>query len=65
MTDKEKLIALLTEWGVGFRESEGTDGGSDITLRADRDEKVNGYCDFYANFVFDAQGKFDCVGIYE
>lgn len=59
MTDREKLIALLTEFGVGFTEGEGSifcESGS---------SKVEGYIGFYTSFQFDSTGNFIGMGAYE
>ena len=59
MTDKEKVIALLTELGVGFREKDG-----DIECHEGM-KKVGGYANFYVNFTFNDDGSFVELGAYE
>ena len=53
MTDKEKLEALLTEFGVMFNGTE-----ESVTIE-------QGYPGFYTQFDFDDNGKFEHVGAYE
>lgn len=52
MTDKEKLEALLTEFGVPFNDTE-----ESVTIE-------QGYVGFYTQFDFDDNGKFQHVGAY-
>lgn len=59
MSDKEKLIALLIEFGVGFQ-----DGGNVVTCRQGM-AKVDGYGDFYTTFTFDDEGRFIDIGARE
>lgn len=60
MTDKDKLKALLTVFGVGFTEN----GDGDITCEHG-DDKVGGYVCFYVDFEFDKNGKFVTMGAWE
>lgn len=53
MTDKEKLEALLKDFGVEFTSEKDT-----ILIEA-------GYPGFYTEFGFTAEGKFEHVGAYE
>ena len=59
MTDKEKLVTLLTEFGVGFREV-----GGDI-MCCQGDAGIDGYSSFFTNFEFDDAGKFTQMGAWE
>lgn len=59
MTDKEKLIALLTEFGVEIEIR------SDHIICRDGAAKVEGYCMFFTDFEFDANGKFVKMGAWE
>ena len=59
MNDKEKLKALLTEFGVVFEEKD-----NNIVCR-DGAEKVGGYLGFFTEFEFDAEGKFISIGAWE
>lgn len=71
MTDKEKLIALLTEFGVGFQEERRdkdmiADGWSEQAVLCEQGmSKVGGYSGFLVDFGFDADGKFVEMGAYE
>ena len=53
-TDKDKLVALLEEFGI---ESTETEAGSIMC--------EGGYCGFYTLFEFDDEGKFEDMGAYE
>jgi hypothetical protein len=59
MTDKEKLIALLEEFGIGFEAGDGC-----VTLEEGM-EKVSGFARFFTKFQFDENGKFIEVGAWE
>ena len=59
MNDKQKLIAILNEFGIGFQ-----DDGLIITC-ADGMSKVKGYFMFFTDFEFDADGKFKHMGAWE
>ena len=75
MTDKEKLVALLTEFGVGFKEIDIDDqdcviaGATQVTKTAvvceEGKPKIKGYFDFHTSFEFDRQGGFICMGAWE
>lgn len=59
MTDKEKLIALLTEFGVGMEVA-------DTYVECESGStKVGGYMCFYTLFEFDEQGAFITMGAWE
>jgi hypothetical protein len=62
-TDKQKLIDLLNDFGIKFREESRT-----ITINVDRDSKdskVSGYSGFFTEFEFDKNGKFEDMGVWE
>ena len=70
MTDREKLIALFTELGIGFEYEEQTDWykstesrGSLVCLEGRA--KIDGYGMFFADFQFDENGKFIKMGVWE
>jgi len=61
MTDKEKLVQLLQEFGVGCREKpEGIKVGG-----YNKYKKVSGYSGFYTLFEFDKVGNFVRMGAWE
>lgn len=62
LTDKEKLVALLTEFGVEFVDRPYTD--NEIGCRQGA-EKVTGYSGFETLFRFDETGKFIEIALYE
>lgn len=59
-TDKEKLIELLTEFGVGFELEE-----NNRVVCTQGKDKVDGYHLFYTTFDFDKDGKFTEMGAWE
>jgi hypothetical protein len=67
MTDKDKLIALLREFGINASvESDfGRCHNSDNVLLEAGQGGVDGYNGFYAEFKFDDSGKFVEVGVWE
>ena len=60
MTDKEKLVKLFEEFGIGFTETD--DGGIHCTQG---DAKISGYCGFSTEFTFTKDGSFVEMGAYE
>lgn len=70
MTDQEKLVALLREWGVPFsaRRLEYKNRTiNEVKISADdqASPRIEGYFSFYTVFEFDGDGKFNLVGIWE
>lgn len=68
MTDKEKLIALLNEWGVPFSQHVVVDPdspGQIVGVGREGSDKVSGYSGFFTDFEFDLEGKFQCMGAWE
>lgn len=61
MTDKEKLTALLTEFGVEWREKEDGIKCGGYKQYA----KVTGYSGFYTLFQFDDNDNFVQMGVWE
>lgn len=65
MTDIEKLKAVFTEIGVGFREIPGH-GAGEVMLRCQANMPGNtGYRDSIAEFEFLPDGKFKQFGLWE
>lgn len=64
MTDKDKVIALLVDLGVGFEE-EVCEDCIRVECRAGEHSKVEGTCSGLAVFAFDMQGKFCVLGVGE
>jgi hypothetical protein len=60
MTDKEKLVKLLREFGVGFDDSCKTE-----IVCEQGEEKVEGYCGFHTAFKFHEDGSFEHMGAWE
>jgi hypothetical protein len=56
MSDKEKLISLFDEFGIGWSAEL-----NDIVCEQGNN-KVEGYAGFFTYFQFDADGKFICMG---
>jgi hypothetical protein len=66
MTDKEKLAALFTEFGIGFFDHETKIEIDVMPDSNDRESlKVKGYSGFATEFNFDENGKFIDVYIWE
>lgn len=59
MTDKEKLIKVFTDCGIGV-EDRGT-----IVICGENQKGVRGYTGFYTKFEFDDDGSFKEMGAYE
>jgi len=62
VSDKERLLALLKDFGV--TPTSPSDDESIVSLEAGAGE-VRGYPFFVCNFTFDAEGKFMYVGVWE
>lgn len=67
MTDRDKLVSLLDEWGVPYTEDKRV-----IILEADSQYqdlvgrgKIRGYGGFVTHFTFDENGGLLHVGIWE
>lgn len=58
-TDKERLLALLSDFGISFTQGDG------VTIEAKVGDKVKGYTGFCADFMFTPDGEFVEVGIWE
>jgi hypothetical protein len=61
MTDKDKFLGLLDEFGI-TPSSESSDG--EVVLEAHQG-RVDGYTGFICRWAFDPDGKFVNVGIWE
>lgn len=64
MTDIKKLIALFTEFGIGFTTGT-THEGYDLITCEEGSAKIDGYSGFVATFEFDENGKFKVMGVGE
>lgn len=62
MTDKEKLIALLTEFGVDFEQTRKV---ADDLSSPGKSIKVEGHLGFYTLYEFNNDGSFKEMGAYE
>lgn len=63
MTDRSKLIALFTEFGIGFTVRTAETGS---TVRCEESHpKISGCVDFYTDFTFDKNGTFIEMGAWE
>jgi len=60
MTDRERLIELLTSWGVGYYVI-----GNCVRCEQGTHARVGGYLGFLTEFDFDSNGKFVEMGAYE
>lgn len=57
MTDKERFIALMADFGVGFTE-EVSETETSLIMEAHFSSKVWGYAGFQCWHMFDEHGKF-------
>ena len=67
MTDKEKLIALFNDWGVGYELEDGSEmfpGGPHVICKESK-AKISGYSMFCTVFEFDETGQFIKMGAWE
>jgi len=60
-TDKEKVMALFTELGIGFKQ----DKTSNCLNCESGDPKIGGYSNFQTQFEFDDTGKFMSMNLWE
>lgn len=67
MTDREKLLALLNEWGVPYLEEHSgcVLVGNYAPGMPVNPEKIDGYSGFYTSFDFDTEGQFLKMGAWE
>ncbi len=69
MTDLEKVVNMFESLGVPMTLDNEENGCTLITLTDSCDDfgegKVRGYSGFYTYYAFDAEGKFEFIGIYE
>jgi hypothetical protein len=61
-TDMEKLTALFTEFGIGFKPNDLTENS---IVCEKGDAKIGGYNGFTAQFDFDENGKFKEMSVWE
>lgn len=61
-SDREKVVALFTELGIGFKPNE--HDANSITC-TEGDAKIGGYRGFYTNFKFDEAGRFIEMEVWE
>jgi hypothetical protein len=59
MTDRDKLVAVLVDFGIGH------DVGRNDVVMVEGNCKVIGYSSFFARFEFDEDGNFEHVGLWE
>lgn len=64
MSDIERLMALFTEFEIGFT-TELDHDGTDIIRCEEGGSRVDGYPYFYTDFRFDENGKFVVMGAWE
>ena len=64
MTDRDRLLALLEDWGVKPSVSHITGGDSHVELTAHYGG-VTGYDGFVCSFHFDKTGKYLAVDVWE
>ena len=67
MSDKDRLTALLRDFGVGFREEETESKGEKIIQVTCEQgaSRVGGYGGFVTAFEFDRDGTFKSMGAWE
>ncbi|MCW2725872.1 MAG: hypothetical protein JWN35_2793 [Frankiales bacterium] len=66
MTQRERLLALLAEFGITPAPVEDFEmrDPHDVVVAA-KHGGVEGYSGFECVFTFDAEGRFVCVGVWE
>lgn len=69
LTDKQKMLKLLTEFGVKFTEASDVADETKIVLTVERDNyditKIIGYSNFSTDINFNLDGSFKNIGIWE
>lgn len=69
LTDKGKFMELMADFGLNLAEKPcDCDGAvSEIVIdeMENENDKFNGYSGFYARFLFDKEGKFIKMGVFE
>lgn len=65
MTDKEKLLALLAEFGVEPVIDSTNYTPASVVLEGGTKGLVRGYSGFFCEFEFSENGKFQRVGVWE
>jgi hypothetical protein len=66
LTDKEKFITLMNEFGVGASTPDYEKEGQTIIMLEEGNAKINGYSSFFTHFCFnEATGEFIEVSIWE
>lgn len=63
-TDKQKFHALMTEFGLVPEEETYADGSTSMRFETPQ-PKVVGYSSSFADFVFNPDGSFKEVGVWE
>lgn len=64
MTDKQRLLKLLEDWGLPSKDSS-HDGGTATSITVGANDKVEGYTDFTVEFNYDYDDNFVHMGIWE
>jgi hypothetical protein len=66
MTDLERFKELFNSVGVEFEVTKTNEAGDHlVSLEAGKQPKVDGYNGFAAVFMFDFEGKFRELGVWE
>jgi len=68
MTDLERLMDLLHDWGVPFERHPRREGGTSLAVEnpsPDKHPKVTGYVGFVTEFEFDEHETFVKMGAWE
>lgn len=65
MTDQERFIQLMQDFGIDVTATDVDRGAATgYSLKANKTNNVEGYYGFFADFAFDAQGKFLRAGVW-